>query len=264
MKFVYSFLLFCLIFTACNNNADHTGSSSNADTLLYQYDTYLLQSKHVIDNEDKKDTTYFKAHYPIFEDEEINKLVARQFTANNNPDTQYNTIQEEAKAFIENFDDFIKMDEYPRSWFTDLKAKVLQNTSNYLAVSVETSDYTGGAHGNYATLFFNYDVVKKDTIGLETIIPVSKQQELTHIAEAIFRKQEGLTPEQPLDESYFFEDSIFHLNSNFTLTPKGLLFLYNVYEIKPYAAGTTELLIPYQQIDSFITDQGKLIYKQLK
>jgi len=262
MKFIYFFLFSCLAFTACNNT-DNQRESSSTDTLRYHYESYILPSKHIVDNEGEKDTTYFKAHYPIFENGEINTLVAKHFTANNNPDAHYSSIEEEATAFIENFDDFIKMDEYPRVWFTDLQAKVIQNTPNYLALSVETSDYTGGAHGNYATLFFNYDVVKKDTIGLDAIIPTTKEQALNRIAEKVFRKQEGLTVEQSLDESYFFEDSTFHLNSNFTLTPKGLLFLYNVYEIKPYAAGTTELLIPYEQLDSLMTPEAKLIRTQL-
>jgi len=264
MKLVYIFLFSALTLSACNSADNQTGISSTLDTLPYRYESYAVHSKHVIDNEDRKDTTYFKAFYPIFEEVEINKLISRQLTANGNPDTQYNSVQEEAAAFIENFDDFIKKDEYPRAWHTELNAKVIQNTTDYLALSLDVSNYTGGAHGNYATLFFNYDAAKKDTIGLERIIPSSKQGELTNIAERIFRKQEGIDSGQALDESYFFEDNLFHLNTNFTLSQKGLLFLYNVYEIKPYAAGTTELLIPYEQIDSLMTDQSKLIRKQLK
>ncbi|QEL03220.1 DUF3298 and DUF4163 domain-containing protein [Olivibacter sp. LS-1] len=260
-----SLLLTCanMLFLSCNLNNERR-TVAKADTLRYRYQHYILSSKEVVDNDGKKDTTYFKAIFPEFEQKEINDLIKRQFTANRQPDTQYNSIEQEAKAFIENYEDFVKMDEYPRAWYSEMHAKVLQNKPSFLSLSLELSDYTGGAHGNYNTLFYNYDPLKVDTIGLEKIIPVEKQQSLTKIAEVIFRKQEGLSTEQALDESYFFEDNRFHLNNNFTLTPKGLLFLYNVYEIKPYAAGITELMIPYEQIDSLMTEEGKHIRTQLR
>lgn len=254
---------FSLLLISCNQVGEQQ-SAATSDTLRYRYKNYLLSSKEVVENEGKKDTTYFKAVYPEFEQKEINDLIKTQFTANRQPDTQYHSIEAEAKAFIENYEDFLKMDEYPRAWYSEMNAKVLQNKPSYLSLSIELSDYTGGAHGNYATLFYNYDPSRIDTIGLETIIPKERQLSLTKIAERIFRKQEGLTPEQALDESYFFEDNIFHLNNNFTLSPKGLLFLYNVYEIKPYAAGVTTLLLPYEQIDSLMSEDGKRIRMQLK
>jgi hypothetical protein len=40
--------------------------------------------------------------------------------------------------------------------------------------------------------------------------------------------------------------------TNFSVTPIGIKFLYNQYEIKPYAAGITELFIPYAQIKSLL------------
>ncbi|WP_134090885.1 DUF3298 and DUF4163 domain-containing protein [Olivibacter sp. XZL3] len=255
---------FILILAASCQSGTEQKSAIKSDTLHYSYEHYRVSSKEVVDNEGNKDTTYFNAIFPEFENKQINDLVKRQFTANRQPDTQYNSIEEEAKAFIETYEDFVKLDEYPRAWYSEMYAKVIQNTPDYLCVSLELSDYTGGAHGNYTTLFFNYDPVKVDTIGLEKIIPVKKQASLTKVAEQIFRKQEGLSPEQALDESYFFEDNTFHLNNNFSLTPKGLLFLYNVYEIKPYAAGITKLMLPYAQIDSLMSAEGKRIRAQLE
>jgi hypothetical protein len=36
------------------------------------------------------------------------------------------------------------------------------------------------------------------------------------------------------------------------LTPVGIRFLYNQYEIKPYAAGQTDLVVPYTQIKQLL------------
>lgn len=262
MKVLHLLLFLALSISACEMGAD-TGSSG-VDTLDYNYQTYTLKSKHIVDNEEKKDTTYFIATYPKFEDQQMQHLVSRHLTSNNNPDTTYNSLEEEGKAFISNFDEFIELDEYPRAWFMDFQAKVIANTPNYLALCVDQSEYTGGAHGNYAILFFNYDLSKRDTLGLAEVIPTEHWPTLDSIAEVIFRKQENLSADQDLSDAYFFEDNTFHLNTNFTLNSEGLLFLYNVYEIKPYAAGTTELLIPYQAIAQLMTEKGKKIRTELK
>ncbi|MNL65691.1 hypothetical protein D3C87_1900590 [compost metagenome] len=71
---------------------------------------------------------------------------------------------------------------------------------------------------------------------------------LTAVAEKIFRKNEKLSPTESLKDKYFFENDTFSLNQNFTITEKGLKFLYNPYEIKAYVYGTTELLIPFAEL----------------
>ena len=49
---------------------------------------------------------------------------------------------------------------------------------------------------------------------------------------------------------------MFALNDNFLVTPVGIRFLYNEYEIKSYAEGQTELLIPYNKIKSLLRPQS--------
>jgi len=260
MKNIYLFTLSSWLLLACNSNQHTENQSALSDTLHYHYNTYLLQSKHLVENENKKDTTYFKMVYPVFDTQAINEVITHWAIS----DTAHHTVEEEANAFISNFDDFIKMDEYPRAWYSETYIRVIQNTRNYLALATDVNDYTGGAHGNYATLFFNYNPVNKDSIGLSQVIANEQYPHLTDIAEQIFRKQEGLTPEQPLDDNYFFEENTFHLPSNFTLTSDGILFLYNIYEIKPYVSGITELLIPYEKVDSLLTPQAKQIIQEFK
>ncbi|MEB0249576.1 RsiV family protein, partial [Mucilaginibacter sp. 5B2] len=59
----------------------------------------------------------------------------------------------------------------------------------------------------------------------------------------------------PLDD-YFFDKNIFKLNENYSITPIALRFMYNQYEIKPYASGQTELLIPYSEISKLMRPQS--------
>jgi hypothetical protein len=36
-------------------------------------------------------------------------------------------------------------------------------------------------------------------------------------------------------------------------SPEGLVFIYNTYEIAPYAAGSTEIVIPWNKIEKILT-----------
>jgi hypothetical protein len=86
---------------------------------------------------------------------------------------------------------------------------------------------------------------------------------LTKVADSIFRKQENLTPTASLKNDYFFKGDQFSLNKNFLITPLGLKFLYNQYEIKPYAAGQTVLDIPYAQIKTLL-QPGTVVDRYIK
>ena len=89
-------------------------------------------------------------------------------------------------------------------------------------------------------------------LALTDLINNNKQDSLKILAEAIFRNNEKLADNASLANDYFFKDSKFKLNNNFLVTPSGIRFLYNVYEIKPYEAGTTDLFISYAQIKSLL------------
>jgi len=249
--------------TACQTGTFTKKQASDTDSLSYRYETFRLESKHIVENEGKRDTTYFQAQYPDFDQAEIDTLISKNLSASNNPDTSYQSLQEEGQAFINNFDDFIQMDEYPRAWYFDVKTIVLVQTPQYLATKVDWNEYSGGAHGNYGTIYYNYDLESLDTLGLEDIVDDAHQKELAALGEKVFRQQEKLNPEDELD-NYFFENNTFNLNNNFTLTREGLLFLYNIYEIKPYASGTTEILLPGKDIMPWLTEKGKTILAQLQ
>lgn len=47
-------------------------------------------------------------------------------------------------------------------------------------------------------------------------------------------------------------------SSTLAITSKGLLFYYNSYEIKPYSAGHTRFMLPYDTIKSIIKPEGLL------
>jgi hypothetical protein len=220
------------------------------DTLTYTYKTI---HERAADCGNKPDSacTVVKVKYPVFAGQKIlndsvtNKLTSL-FYMDGKPDS---TIDLMSKKFLKAYDTFRK--ENPKSdLYFELNsyAKVLVQDSSLVTLEVGGYTYQGGAHGAAGTVFINWDTKANKSISLNTIFNTGYQSKLTSVAETIFRKDEKLSDTSSLAHDYFFKDNKFALNDNFTITPLGIRFLYNEYEIKPYAAGTTNLFIPYSQI----------------
>jgi hypothetical protein len=94
---------------------------------------------------------------------------------------------------------------------------------------------------------------------LDSLITAEGMPKLRAVAENIFRKNEQLAPNASLSEGYFFADGVFSLAETFTVTKDGIKFLYNPYEIKAYAAGTTELTVPFSKIKDIMKESSILI-----
>jgi len=250
-----------LALSGCQPNTgeqENIGRTIAIDTLTYVYEDYIKYSKNLIKTSETTDTTFFAVSYPVFDDSIANQFVQTALLGNDST-----TVEEAASTFIGEFDRFYTSDPFPRVWTSESYAKVYSNTPTYLALAVHASSYTGGAHGNYATIFKHYDLQADESLDLDDMVTPSFQNELTAVAERYFRNQENLGVDQPLDDGYFFDQGRFSLPDNFALDPDSMLFLYNIYEIKPYVNGQTELRIPYTDIDRLLTDRAKRIIAEL-
>jgi len=253
MKKLALFLI-SISFIACQNEKKSVSTSDttnkvNHTDLSFKYDSVKVYSKHTIKSEDVTDTTKAVISYPIFPDQKVNQFIEQKMMSFANEGEHYNTYQDFTNAFIKNFDDFNKENkDYGQTWFMDGKIEVIAQKPQYLSALITYVNYEGGAHPNSNFTYLNYDPANHKEITLDALFSPEAMPKLTMIAEKIFRKNEKLSATESLKDSYFFENDKFSLNQNFTITKEGLKFLYNPYEIKAYAFGTTELLIPFAEL----------------
>lgn len=262
MKKTYTGLFILLVsLAACqnrntSNTTDLPGTALATDTLTYAYDSVKVSSKLVpAANTAATDTAKAVISYPVFEDTSLNDFIQGKVTTISKTDekSEAKTYQEIVTAFINDFDTFKKQyKESAQIWFLDTRVEVLQQIPGYLPAKCTAFNYMGGAHPNTVHIYINYDLNKKQEILLDSLLVPDGIKELTAVAEKIFRKNEKLSPDASLKDTYFFENDVFKLPSNFTITKEGLKFLYNPYEIKAYVYGTTELLMPFSEIKTLL------------
>ncbi len=243
------FFLICAL-SACRNEKENKQAKAHVtvvDTLSYTYDSVVVYSKNVIKSTAKTaDTTKASISFPIFKDETLNNYLKTQVTSYISPEEKSTSYQYIADSFVKGYDDFYKENKSSNQyWFLIIDLNVINQKANYIALQYLHSDFSGGAHPNTNFSLINYNPKTNVAITLDSLIDPSNKAKLISKAEAIFRKNEKLTPNETLTGKYFFNDDKFSLPENFYVNDKGLVFLYNPYEIKAYVEGTTELTIPF-------------------
>lgn len=251
----------------CQNQAaleqnDRDSTLAQQDSLDYKMVEFKDFSPYFSGTEEQIDTTLFTASYPKFQDHAINTLIQPAVFIDGEE-----VIEQVSESFISGFNELAEESlaqnqAQPFAWFRHQKCKVEFNKAQVLTLSHEIADYTGGAHGMYVKIWYNYDLTDKQPISLTEILQDSSQ--FMHTAEQLFRKQEGLSDTASFNSTYFFAEQQFTLSANFGLLKDGILLYYNPYEIKAYSEGITEVFIPYDAIKDLLNPKGKSLITRIQ
>jgi hypothetical protein len=223
------------------------------DTLSYTYEQIKLRADDC-DNKPDSSCSVVNIKYPLFTDRDaLNDTVTKKLTGLFGFFQTDVSLEETGEHFLSTYKNFKRRNKRSEVFFTlNSNAQVLRQDSNLTTIETNSYTFQGGAHGGSYTFFINWDTKADKNLALEDILIDGYKTKLTAVADTIFRQQEKLSDTSSLAKDYFFKGDKFKLNRNFSITPLGLKFVYNIYEIKPYAAGCTELLIPYDKIRSLL------------
>lgn len=136
---------------------------------------------------------------------------------------------------------------------TGFNHNVLYNDEHWLILEDVVSNYTGGAHPLYSKTYQNLDLSASKAWHLEDV--VADTNTLGPLLNLAARDYFHLQPGQPGDDRMLVKSV--PVTTNFYLTPGGLTFVYNPYEIASYADGTIPLFIPYSKILPLLTPAFK-------
>jgi len=128
------------------------------------------------------------------------------------------------------------------------QVSILYNDCGILALEAFQYTYEGGAHGNYFSTQYCYDLREMKKLKLHDILQLDSIA-LQHAVEKNFRKQYHLG-KKPLNE-ILFENNLPY-SENWFATSTGIQFLYNPYEVAPYAVGQIRVFVPFEDILSIL------------
>lgn len=117
----------------------------------------------------------------------------------------------------------------------------------------------GGAHPNQWSRWMNFDFVSGKLLKKKDVFKAEAKQDIEQLLlDKLIRKVADLNPEEnvtsleDLKKQGFLQMTDIYIPDNFLLTKKGVLFLFNRYDIAPYSAGETVLEVPYEEIGIYL------------
>lgn len=148
-------------------------------------------------------------------------------------------------------------DYYNPPYGYDSKISVAYQSDKLITMEIVRLDFTGGAHGMASDVFETFSVPDGISLGWN-MFDMSKSAELKKLViNAIKQQYFNLTDGE---ENMFFDETSFPLPATAPFVLKdGVNFIYQPYEIAPYAAGMPQCSFSYNQIASFLSTTGKSI-----
>lgn len=165
------------------------------------------------------------------------------------------SLEQGASEFITEYESFRKdaPDAPDIPWSSDTKAVPVFFNEKILSYSISTSSFTGGAHPNSYLQYYNFELSSGRILKPSDIFKEGFESKLNEIIEKKFREKNKLAAGESLTEGGLFENKI-NFNDNFAVIKDGILFYYNNYEIAPYAAGPTEIMMTYAELGDIINE----------
>lgn len=133
--------------------------------------------------------------------------------------------------------------EFEQTWDQYSDMKVLSQTKDFLTVNYNGYGFSGGAHGYGYDLYKVVDLKNQSIVQLSDIIDSSKIN-----WKPILLKH--------VDREVLFDENI-TANNNFYFDDQSLTFIYNQYEIGPYAVGIIEIKVPFSEIKEALKPEFK-------
>lgn len=201
----------------------------------------------------------FSGNYPIDQRSRLNEVIDA------NLDSMFKQMKYEEIPPTEVFDNLFNDNYY--TYIYDEKLEWV--TSRYLSYSQNYYSYTGGAHGSSTVQYQNIDLSNFKIISLEDLFKSDKNTEILLLFKDAFFRANKLDNDKSYDElGFWFNPSNipkeykewslpdgFYLPANFLLNSRGITFIYQQYEIAPYAAGMPKIEVTWDKIKPFLEDE---------
>jgi hypothetical protein len=163
-----------------------------------------------------------------------------------------NTLNE--KSLSQWVSEGVERNDIEMAYQRSIRCDVVEKSRDIVVVVVGNYEYYyGAAHGGGTTETYNFDLHTGKTLGLSDILQAGYGKELKRIAEKFFISENGA-------EGWDFTPGggDFALAHNISFTRKGMVFVYDAYEIGPYAAGAPSMCIPWKELKKLLIE-GSLI-----
>jgi hypothetical protein len=255
---VISLLGLLLSQISCTESKKETVSNQSNESASALPGEYNYENREYKEDNCSSNCTGIEVNYPVTDNYDFKNVFEkdiRSIISNYLRSTEgLKSLDDYAKGFLDNYKDF--KSAFPESntpWTLEVDMEIIYNSASLICYKTTVYSYTGGAHSNEDVQF---KLLDKNANSLNFNEVIKNSSEFLKLAEDSFRKEKGIPLEKSWEESgYNFSDNQFDLPENIGISKKGVILYYNNYEIASYADGSSEILIPMNQVKDLLNEK---------
>lgn len=260
----YSFLI--AVFSCCGNNAKKNDNAPMAEEIAvtpFEYHQTFKLSEHASESP----TLKFDFSLSLIEvgdstaTDNINQAIA--YTLFESADKSIekaceNFIAQRKKEYLELLPEYInsKDNDMPAVWFYNYyiaDSEVKRGYRDYINYTIMWEEFTGGAHPSSYYTVLNFNPETGEEIVLDDILKENYEEPLTDILINNLAKQLQVENIEGIKEKgYLYQDNGMFISNNFILDNEKIVFIYNRYEIAPYALGDIMIDVTYEELKDLL------------
>jgi hypothetical protein len=133
--------------------------------------------------------------------------------------------------------------------YCDIVGKTIRGYKGYINYIVNREEYYGGAHPYTYHIILNIDPTTGTEITFYDIFKEGCEETLTAmLLDKLMKHANASTMDELHEKGYLYLDTGLFISQNFLLGNDSVTFLYNRYEIAPYALGDIKLTLDYRTL----------------
>lgn len=173
---------------------------------------------------------------------------------------------QEGKDAIDSYGEDMQAAATWMSYEEQAEGTVYFHEGSFLSYQFKVYSYMGGAHGNTVTTNRVFDMSSQNTVTLSNLFTEESLSVVAdNLRQALAIQNDCQTVDELIQSGIFFSAGEIEPNDNFLLDNKGLTWIYDPYEIAPYAYGPVTVSLSWNQlVDLIDPDSSVKAYAQSK
>lgn len=139
-----------------------------------------------------------------------------------------------------------------------VEGKVLYNAEDLLCYQFVTYSYAGGAHGNTTAKNCVFDCDRRSPVTLSQLFALESMPQVDELIRAELMRQNECSTLEALEDCSFFSPGEITATENFTVSDKGICWMFDPYEIAPYSMGSIDVLLSWHKLLPLMLEDAPL------
>lgn len=251
------------ILSCCGRNREKDNVSNDISTTPFEYHETFKLSEHAIESP----TLKIDMSLSLIETDDatatgnINQAIAYTLF-----ESHCNSVEEACEKFVaerkseymELLPEYInsKENDMPAVWFYNYynaSSEVVKGHKGYINYIITWEEFTGGAHPNSYYTVLNFNPQTGEEVVLGDILKEEYEEPLTNILIGnLARQLEVENIDGIKEKGYLYQDAEMFISNNFILDDDKIVFIYNRYDIAPYAYGDIMIDVTYDELKNLM------------